>query len=104
MYLFMVILFMVAIPLHFGILNFSASPIDDLFLVQIKTKISNSEHYRIVLGFYHINYFVCLFKGWIAPLPHESNSYLQSSPGYLWDTSPLNGLNPLSPNCAPPPY
>ena len=26
--------------------------------------------------------FVCLLKGRIAPLPHESNSYLQSSPGY----------------------
>ena len=24
----------------------------------------------------------CLFKGWIAPLPHESNLYLQSVPGY----------------------
>ena len=30
-------------------------------------------------GFYYfkIILFVCLFKGWIAPLPHESNPYLK---------------------------
>ena len=30
---------------------------------------------------YFVCLFVCLFKGRIAPLPHESNPYLQSSPG-----------------------
>ena len=30
--------------------------------------------------------FVCLFKGWIAPLPHESNPYLQRVLSFLFET------------------
>ena len=44
----------------------------------------------------------CLFKDRIAPLPHESNLYLQRSPVYWWDTSLLNGVSPHSPRAPLP--